>query len=49
MTARSASSLYVFPSDLLDEGVEQVVQSGANLGTSSLAVAMSYHLSLIHI
>jgi len=43
VTARSASSLYAFPSDLVDEGVEQVVQFGASLGTGSFALAMAYH------
>ena len=42
MPVISAPALYVFPSDLLDEGVTAVVERSIELGTT-LAVAMAYH------
>lgn len=37
------SSLYIFPSDLLDEGVNAVQERARTLGACTLTVAMAYH------
>ena len=39
----SPGSLYVFPSDLLDDGVDRVLGWSARLQTDTLALALSYH------
>ncbi|WP_162605803.1 hypothetical protein [Jiangella aurantiaca] len=37
------TSLYTFPSDLVDEGVDHVVETMTKLGVDELTVALAYH------
>lgn len=43
MAEASASALYLFASDIQDEGVERVVDGASRLGSSTLALALAYH------
>lgn len=43
MKPRSAHSLYTFPSDLVDDGIDRVLEWSGRLGMDTLTIALAYH------